>query len=115
MKPDADALSFLPLHPIEFRILMALTAGPNYGARIVRHVEDRETYAGKLYPANLFRRIRDLLERDLLEECAGPADADARRTYVRLTQLGQIVARAEAARLEALVRDARELDLVRGG
>jgi DNA-binding MarR family transcriptional regulator len=107
--------AFLPLHPIEFRILMALASGPNYGARIVRHVEDHETQVGKLYPANLFRRIRDMLERELLEEAARPADADARRTYVQLTTLGRAVARAEALRLEALVRDARDLDLVEGG
>ncbi len=111
---SAQITTYLPLHPLEFRILLALAGGPNYGARIVRHVEEHELHGGKLYPANLFRRIRDLLERELLEECEGPEDADARRTYLRMTHLGEEVALAEAARLEALLGDARDLDLVRG-
>lgn len=114
MSKRADTASFLPLHPFEFRILMALNDGPSYGTEIVRQVEARETRVGKMYPANLFRRIRDLLDRGLLRECTGPAGTDARRTYVRMTRTGRAVARAEAQRLAELVQDARALDLVRG-
>ena len=49
----------------------------------------------------------------LLEECAGPGDADPRRTYVFLTPLGRAVAEAAARRLYALAMDARGLDLLR--
>jgi DNA-binding PadR family transcriptional regulator len=104
----------LPLHPHDFRILMALAEGPSYGTEIVRGIEAAEAGA-KLYPANLFRRIRDLLERGLLEECEAPAGADPRRSYVRLTRQGRRVAQEEASRLRDLVREAAALDLLPGG
>ena len=113
MTKGRGASAFLPLHPLEFRILMALLDGPSYGTRIVEEIEARERGA-KLYPANLFRRIRDLMARALLEECAAPEGADPRRTYVRLTRTGKAVARAEAERLRDLVREAERHDLLPG-
>lgn len=106
MTSRSNARDALPLHPLEFRILMALTEGPSYGTAIVQRIEDAEAGRMKIYPANLFRRIRDLLARGLLEECPGPEEADPRRTYVRLTRMGDTVARMEAERLRDLVRDA---------
>lgn len=107
-KPD----HLVPLHPLEFRILLALADGPSYGTEIVRGIEAAERSRTKLYPANLFRRIRDLLERGLLEQCAAPEGADPRRTYLRLTRTGRAVARAEARRLHELVREAAAHDLL---
>jgi DNA-binding PadR family transcriptional regulator len=101
----------IPLHPHDFRILMALADGPSYGTEIVRGIEAANDGV-KLYPANLFRRIRDMLERGLLEACAAPEGADPRRSYVRLTRTGRAVARAEARRLHGLVREAMALDLL---
>jgi DNA-binding PadR family transcriptional regulator len=109
-----EAADLLPLHPHDFRILMALAEGPSYGTEIVRGIEAAEGGA-KLYPANLFRRIRDLLQRGLLEECGAPEGADPRRTYVRLTGRGRNVAQAEARRLRDLVHEAAALDLLPGG
>jgi DNA-binding PadR family transcriptional regulator len=109
-----EARRFLPLHPLEFRILMSLLDGPSYGTAIVEHIEDREGKARKLYPANLFRRIRDLLGKRLLEECSAPEGADPRRSYVRLTRTGRAVARAEARRLQELVAEAVSRDLLPG-
>ncbi|GMV05955.1 MAG: hypothetical protein AMXMBFR53_22320 [Gemmatimonadota bacterium] len=109
------ANSFLPLHPLEFRILMALSQGPSYGTAIVQAIEAAEAGRMKLYPANLFRRIRDLLARELVEGCATPPDADPRRTYLRLTPTGRAVLRAEALRLRDLVRDAAAHDLLPEG
>lgn len=102
----------IPLHPLEFRILMALSQGPSYGTEIVRGIEEAEAGRTRIYPANLFRRIRDLGHRGLLEGCAAPTDADPRRSYVRLTEDGRAVARAEARRLRALVREAEALHLI---
>lgn len=107
-----DPTDHLPLHPLTFRILMAVVKGPSYGSAIVREIEGAESGA-RLYPANLFRRIRDLLGDGLLEECTGPAGADPRRSYVRLTRLGRSVAHAEAHRLKELTEVARSLDLLR--
>lgn len=94
------------LHPLELRILMVVLDGPSYGSNIVRELEARAVGGPKLYPANLFRRIRDLLARGLLVECDGPEGADPRRTYVRLTPKGLGAARTEAERLRDLVREA---------
>ena len=112
MGPPRD---HLPLHPLEFRVLMALVDGPSYGTRIVREIEEREGHRQKLYPANLYRRIRDLSSRGLLEDAPAPEGADPRRSYLRLTGEGRAVARAEAARLRDLVADAERLELLGEG
>ncbi len=103
---SARVRSDRPLHPLELSILMVLLDGPNYGSRIVEEVEERAVGGAKLYPANLFRRVRDLLARGLLAECAGPEGADPRRTYVELTPEGRAAARRSAEQLRALVREA---------
>ncbi|HEX9885194.1 MAG TPA: helix-turn-helix transcriptional regulator [Longimicrobiales bacterium] len=103
----------LPLHPLEFRILLVLLRGAGHGYRIVKEIEASE--AGRLYPANLYRRIRNLLGKGLIEETGPPEDEvepDPRRTYFRVTGLGRDVARAEARRLEELVLEARDRDLL---
>ena len=110
-----DPADFLPLHPLELRILMALSDGASYGTRIVRQIEEREAGGPKVYPANLYRRIRDLLGRALIEESPAPEGADPRRTYLRLTGLGRSVARAEVERLRALLRDVEAHELGAGG
>lgn len=107
----------LPLNDLEFRILLVLVDGPSYGYRIVKEVEAAEGDRRRIYPANLYRRIRNLLDRKLIEECEPPAseeeEADGRpRTFFRPTALGVAVARAEAARLHELVTDARTRDLL---
>jgi DNA-binding PadR family transcriptional regulator len=94
---------------------MCLLDGPSYGTRIVEEIEARERGGTRIYPANLFRRIRDLMGRDLLEECSRPEGADPRRTYVRLTRSGRAVARAEAERMRELVREAVGHDLLPEG
>jgi DNA-binding PadR family transcriptional regulator len=105
---DANAETLLPLHPLEFRILLVLLDGASHGYRIVQEIEAQEG-TGRIWPANLYRRIRDLLGKGLIEATAAPRgeDADPRRTYVRVSPLGRRVAKAEARRLEALVADAR--------
>lgn len=105
-----DGTEFLPLHPLEFRILLVLLDGASHGYRIVKAIEERVADGTRIYPANLYRRIRDLLDKGLIEESPAPKgeEADARRTYVRMSALGRRVARAEAKRLEALVSDARD-------
>jgi DNA-binding PadR family transcriptional regulator len=109
---QADPQAELPLHPLEFRILLALLEGAAHGYEIVRRIEMRERY-GAIYPANLYRRIRELRERNLLEDVAAPAGEDERRRqYLAITPFGRLVARAEAARLEELVHEARASNLL---
>ena len=104
-----DPLTHLPLHPLEFRILLVLQNGPAHGYRIVKEIEAREEEMSTIYPGNLYRRIRDLQAKGFLEDTPPPegGDQDPRRKYFRPTPLGEAVARAEALRLESLVREAR--------
>ena len=48
------------------------------------------------------------------DERPDPEMDDSRRRYYRITDFGRQVAGAEAARLESLVRSAREKKLLRG-
>ncbi len=102
----------LPLHPEAFRILLVLRSGALHGYAIVKELERDPGRPGRVLPANLYRRIRTLLEQGLLEETEGPepaVDADERRKYFRITRLGEEVARAEAVRLHGLLAGARDL------
>ena len=107
---------FLPLHPLEFRILLVLLDGPAHGYRIVKAIEVQERELPSIYPGNLYRRIRDLLAKGLLEEVRAPGgvETDSRRKYFGPTPLGEAVARAEGRRLEILVRDARAVGVISG-
>jgi DNA-binding PadR family transcriptional regulator len=101
---------FLPLHPLELRILLAVIDAPSHAYRIVKAIEAAEGHRFKLHPANLYRRIRDLADKGLIEEVDAPDDEDASdrpRTFYASTPLGRQVARAEATRLEELLRSAR--------
>jgi DNA-binding PadR family transcriptional regulator len=116
-EPGPHPINFLPLHPLEFRILLVLLDGPAHGYRIVKEIESRERELGGIYPGNLYRRIRDLVGKGLLEEVAPPAglEADPRRKYFAPTGMGAAVAKAEGHRLQTLVREARALGVISGG
>lgn len=105
---------FLPLHPLEFRILLILLDGPSHGYAIVREIEGREGGEAKIYPANLYRRMRDLLAKGLVEDGPPPGgeSPDPRRRHFQVTEVGRGVARAEAERLKALLGEARERGLL---
>jgi DNA-binding PadR family transcriptional regulator len=61
-------------------------------------------------PGNFYRTLRSMLATGLISESPHRMDRskdEERRRYFRLTQLGEQVVRAEAARLEAAVLEAR--------
>lgn len=106
-----DPADFQPLHPLELRVLLVAADGPVHGYRIVKAVEDLGDGRFALYPANLYRRIRDLTARRLLAEVPPPQDSAAGgrpRTYFEITGLGREVVRAEITRMQELVRQARK-------
>lgn len=102
----------LPLHPFELRILLVLAEGPAHGYPIIRVIEERDGSWKRVLPGNLYRRLRDMRARGLVEEVKAPAgtpdDERQRRTFA-LTELGRRVAVAEARRLDALVADAKRV------
>jgi DNA-binding PadR family transcriptional regulator len=104
-----DPAEFLPLHPFDLRILLALADGPAHGYPIIKAIEQKDGSWKRVLPANLYRRLRELSGRGLVAEVEPadePSDDRARRTFA-LTDLGRRVAVAETRRLEALVADAR--------
>ena len=107
--------SFLPLPPATFQILLALADDERHGYAIMKEVTDRSGGTVRLGPGTLYGTLKRLLEAGLVDEVGERADPDAgdeRRRYYRLTKLGIAVARAEAKRLESMVRAARRKKLI---
>jgi len=105
-----DPRSFLPLSAQQFQILLALTDADRHGYGIILDIENRTGGAVRVGTGTLYTALAGLLDDDLVGEArrtADRSDDDPRRKYYRLTPLGRNVLQAEAARLEALVRDAR--------
>lgn len=104
----------LPLTPAVLDIVLALGDGELHGYAIMREVRRRTDGGRRLAPGTLYRSLRQMQERGLVEESEGRPDAgldDERRRYYRLTDLGKRVAVAEIGRLEGLVRAARSKGL----
>ena len=114
-RPLPGAESFLPLSAATFQILMALVDDERHGYAIMREVSERSEGAVRLGPGTLYGSLKRLLETGLVAESGERADPDSddeRRRYYRITKLGLSVARAEARRLEQLVRAARRKKLI---
>jgi DNA-binding PadR family transcriptional regulator len=112
---DVEAL--LPLPLATFHILVALAEGDRHGYAIIQDVAARTGGALRLSAGTLYRSIQRMLEDGLIlevRERPAPEHDDERRRYYRLTPFGAAVARAEAARLAALVKLARAAGLAPG-
>ncbi len=104
--------SHLPLAEATFQILLALVDRERHGYAIMREVRRRTDGERRLAPGTLYRSLRQMQERGLLEESEERPDLDdERRHYYRLTHVGRRVAVAEVERLEGLVRAARSKGL----
>jgi DNA-binding PadR family transcriptional regulator len=99
----------LPLRRVEFHILLSLAAGERHGYGIIQDIESRgETTVPDV--GTMYRALARMVENRLIEAVARrsvPEAGDERRNYYRITDAGLRVARAEARRLEALMRAAR--------
>jgi len=102
-----DPRTFLPMKPLVFQVLVALSDGERHGWSLVKEVQQR---AGgeRVLPANFYRTLRTMLSDGLIEESGKRHTGDdERRRYFKLTLLGDGAARAEARRLQQLVADVR--------
>jgi len=109
--------SLLPLPLATFHILLSVADGDRHGYGIIQEVEARTDGELRLSAGTLYRSIQRMLEDGLLVEVRerpAPELDDERRRYYRITPFGAAVARAEAARLNALVRMARARGLAPG-
>ena len=106
-EPDpAPALSDLAFH-----VLLALGDGASHGYAIGKDIEEQS--GGRLDPTTgaLYQALRRLTEDELIAPAPGPGATDSRRNYFVLTRRGRRAAAAEAKRLDALVRAARQRKL----
>jgi DNA-binding PadR family transcriptional regulator len=106
--PAPDSL--LPLPAATFHILMALADDDRHGYAIIQEIETRTSGELRLSAGTLYRSIQRMIEQDLIVEVherPAPELDDERRRYYRITKFGEAVARAEARRLQNLVRLAR--------
>ena len=104
----------MALKPLVFQVLLALADGDRHGWSLVREIQQRGDFDA-IMPGNFYRTLRGMLAENLIEESADRprvAEDDERRRYVRLTNLGEQVAAAEARRLEAVVVTARAKKLL---
>ena len=106
----------LPLKPLVFQVLVALSEGERHGWSLVREVQ-LGNGGDRIMPANFYRTLRAMLADGLIEESSRrkTADDDERRRYFRLTAAGQEAARTEARRLQDLMSDARTKKLLKRG
>jgi DNA-binding PadR family transcriptional regulator len=114
-REEVEAL--LPLPLATFHILLALCDDDRHGYAILQEVARRTRGELRLSAGTLYRSIQRMLEQGLLEERRerpAPEQDDERRRYYRITSFGSAVARAEAERLNALVRLARAVGLAPG-
>jgi len=94
----------LPLRRVEFHILLSLASGERHGYGIIRDIEARgESSVPDV--GTMYRALARMVEAGLIEAAAD--SADERRNYYRITNTGMRVARAEAKRLESLMRAVR--------
>ena len=109
--PGGDARAALPLSPSAFHILLALADGDRHGYSMSKEVEAETEGTVKLPPGTLYRQIKQMLVDGWISETDG-GDEDPRRRYYRMTPRGRAIARAEAERLQELVRIARARKLL---
>jgi DNA-binding PadR family transcriptional regulator len=89
---------------------MALADADRHGYAIIQEVASRTGGATKLSAGTLYRSVQRMLDQGLITEVnerPAPELDDERRRYYRITPFGIDVARAEARRLEQLIRLAR--------
>lgn len=102
-----------PLKPAVCHILLALGEGQAHGLGIADWVEEYTGGAVELGPGTLYRTLKEMLELGLVRETAAPeSDADPRRRYYAITAEGRRLMISEIARLDRLVKTARDRNFV---
>ena|ERR1700742_699409 len=102
---------FLPLSPMHFHILLALSEGERHGYALKREIARRTNAALNPGAGVLYGSINRMLEQGMIEESEERPDAhldDERRRYYKITAFGRLVAQAEAVRMRELVEIADE-------
>ncbi len=103
----------VPLKPVVFQILLALAEGASHGYGLALAVRRQSGGRIHLKTGPLYRHLKRLLDDGLIEDLAGPANADRRRgAYYQLTRFGREVVAEEGQRLAELVSRTHDLGLL---
>jgi DNA-binding PadR family transcriptional regulator len=109
-----DPAEFLPLAPADFQLLLVLSERDAHAYGLSKAVEAGKTGV-KLEIGSLYRRLTRMEADGLIEERDGgvpPDTPESRRRYYGITKLGRRVAKAEAARLRAVLELAEAKNLI---
>ena len=112
----ADPRTLIPLRPVEFLILLALSEQDQHGYALTREIATRSDGTIQLEPGNLYRVLKRLLADGLIASTEHRAVAELeneRRRYYAITPLGMRVAALEADRLRALLASSAVRGLTR--
>ncbi len=108
-RPSPDRGPAAPLTSVEFHILLSLADEERHGYAILQDVAARTDDQFRLRTGTLYTVIKRMLDNAWLVEVEGPSEeTDERRRYYGLTEQGRAALRAEAERLQSLVRFAQE-------
>lgn len=110
-----DPQSLLPLTAALLHVLLSLADSDKHGYAIIKEVQDRTNGEVTLGAGTLYSMLKRLLADGLVVESGDRPDRsidDERRRYYRLTPFGREVAIADIRRLESLVSQARQKQLV---
>lgn len=111
--PTERAGELVPLRPPVFEILLALGEEPRHGYAILQALRDPDGPDLHIETGPLYRHLKRLLDEGLVDQLdeppPGTPDDERRTAYYELTTLGRAVVRAEAARLDGLIRETRRL------
>lgn len=109
--PPIHPEAAVPLTPVSLHILLALAGGHAHGYGIAQEVEQMTDGAVRLGPGTLYGSLQRLEDGGLIEAADSPEDAAGahadRRRYYALTAAGERALRADARRLEAVLREVR--------
>ena len=100
------------LTPLTYQILMALADEDRHGYGIIKEIEAQLGAGTAPSTGALYLALQRMESDGLVAESAQGSGEDARRRYYRLTRSGRTAARAESARLAALLRVARQKKLM---
>lgn len=101
----------LPLTPLSTGILLALAVEELHGYALMKAVEEQSDGVLTSGTGTLYAALTRLLEDGLIEVCEAAYGDQRRGKSYTISETGRDLLRAEASRLDAIVRRAREVDL----
>jgi DNA-binding PadR family transcriptional regulator len=96
--------NLIPMKPNDYHILLALAEGPRHGYWIAKEIRRETGDTIRLEAGNLHRTLQKLVRQELVTPTEVPGEeADPRRNYYGITQLGRQVLAADTARMRSLL------------